>query len=192
MSETRTVFDGSAVGAGTGPATDGPNDLAPPYDALAMLREQVEERDSEEQSTCSVEVPGLGWRLVCDITFPYAKYMEWQKLALPKNQRNGRRTNPLSLNQADLALSVLLNTCVEVQYQRTDPNEWETLCDSAGAPLLPGSDSLLRQFNVVDPRSFMRKLFGQGREARLVEASQKVVAKAGWVEGDDGDEDPTG
>lgn len=188
-----TTFDASGMtdqpsithqsGGGNGAALE-------PFDALAMLREQVEARESTEADTTAIEVPGIGWRLLCDITFPYAQYAAWQTAALPKNQRNGRRPNVLKMDQTALAFSILLNTCVEIQYQRTGTEEWESLTDSHGEPLLPNSDALLRQFNVVDPRSFLRKLFG--REARLVEASQLVVTRAGWMEGDGSDdEDPT-
>jgi hypothetical protein len=188
-----TTLDASGM---TGPSIDHPpgvgNGAAPEtFDALAMLREQVREREDTEASTTPVEVPGIGWRLMCDITFEYSKYAAWQTAALPKNQRNGRRPNLLKMNQTELAFNVLLHTCEEIQFQRSGTGGWETLTDAGGEVLLPTSDALLRQFNVVDPRSFLRKLFG--REARLVEASQLVASKAGWIEGDgDDDEDPTG
>ncbi len=192
MSETAaTVFDGSGMRDIPAIADSATSDEAATFDALAVLRQQVDERDEEEGQTCLVDVPGLGWRLVCDITFPYTKYMEWQAQALPRNQRNARRgPNLLKLNQTDLALNVLFNTCVEIQYERSN-GEWETLAGPDGTPLLPTSDILLRKFGVVDPRMFLRRLFGVDREARLVEASQKVAAKAGWIDDDDDESDPT-
>lgn len=189
-----TTFDASGM-AEQAPAAHQPGEgngaALESFDALAMLREQIKEREDTEADTTAVEVPGIGWRLLCSITFPYSQYAAWQAAALPKNQRNGRRPNVLKMDQTALAFNILLNTCVEIQYQRTGTEEWEPLTDSRGEPLLPGSDALLRQFNVVDPRSFLRKLFG--REARLVEASQLVATRAGWMEGDgsDDDEDPT-
>jgi hypothetical protein len=190
-----TTFDASAM---TGPAitaeptaTNGA--AADTFDALAMLREQVQDRDQREDDFCLVEVPGIGWRLMCAIDFTYAQYAKWQKAAFPREQRNGRKTNPFDLNQTELAFSVLLNTCCELQYRRGESEEWQTLADDHGAPLLPTSDALLRKFNVVDPRSFLRKLYR--REARLIEASQRVAAAAGMLEGDflknddDGDDD---
>ena len=189
-----TTFDASAM---IGPADSVEPTPPPPtvngapaetFDALSMLREQVAERDDGEDDLCPIEVPGLGWRLMCDITFPYSKFAAWQTAALPKNQRNGRKVNMLKLDQTGLAFSVLLGTCVELQYERVPGSgDWETLVASDGTPLLPTSDALLRTFNVVDPRSFLRSIYG--REARLVEASQRVAAKAGWLEDDEDDDD---
>jgi hypothetical protein len=185
INPTAVTFDASAMT----PASDSATNGAETFDALTMLRDQVEERDESDDDLYPVEVPGIGWRLMCDINFPYSKYAAWQSAALPKSQRNGRRVNVLKLDQTELAFNILLNTCTELQYRRNGSGEWEALTASDGSPLLPSSDALLRRFNVVDPRSFLRKLYG--REARLVEASQKIAAKAGWVEGDDDDEDPT-
>jgi len=189
-----TTFDASAMvapGEVAAPSAVANGAPAETFDALSMLREQVAERDDGEDDLCPIEVPGLGWRLMCDITFPYSKYAAWQTAALPKNQRNGRRVNPLKMDQTELAFNVLLGTCVELQYERVaESGDWETLTGPDGASMTPASDALLRRFNVVDPRSFLRSLFG--REARLVEASQRVAAKAGWLEdGEDDDEDPT-
>lgn len=190
-----TTIDASGMAGSTsgwiGPPPDAPTSYgahAEPFDALALLREQVQERDEHDDDLAPIEVPGIGWRLLCDITFPYSRYAQWQTAALPKNQRNGRRVNQLKLDQTELAFNVLLGTCTELQYRRGD-GEWETLVDpTTGNPLLPANDLLLRQFNVADPRSFLRKLFG--REPRLVKAMTQVAAKAGWAEDpeEDGDD----
>lgn len=186
MTNPAVTFDASAMT----PAHDSTaNGAETAFDALSMLRDQVEERDENDSEPYPVEVPGIGWRLMCDINFPYSKYAAWQAAALPKNQRNGRRINVLKLDQTELAFNVILNTCTELQYRRNGSDEWETLTAPDGSLLLPASDALLRRFNAVDPRSFLRKLYG--REARLVEASQRIAVKAGWLEGEDDDEDPT-
>lgn len=164
-------------------------DESKPYDAFEALREQLDERDEEDPDVTPVEIPGIGWRLLCRTDFDYGAYKNWQKAALPRNQRNGRKTNPLDMDQALLSHLVLVNTCESVEYRRGD-GDWEQLCEPDGSPATLQSGALLNHMKVVDPRVLVKKLFG--RDGRLIAAGQKVISDAGY--GDDGDdaEDPTG
>lgn len=197
-----TTFDASTPGAGGYPSLGGyppvdappiPNERRDPepaegFDAFEALREQLSERDEDAGRTTPIEVPGIGWRLICAVDFEYEQYKEWQKAALPKNQRNGRKLNPLDMNQATLAYLVLLNTCEGIEFQRKD-GEWESLADGDGSATLKSS-MLLTRMNVVDPRVLVRKMFGG--DGRLIIAGQKVIAAAGYAGGDDDAQDPTG
>lgn len=159
-----------------------------PFDALAALREQLDERTDE--NTCYVDVPGLGWRLVCDADFPYSQYARWQKASFPVSQRNRRKgPNLLDLDQAVLSRLVLLGTCRGMEFQDSH-GQWQTLLTSSGAPMTPDSGEIMQRFNEVDPGAFLRRLFGT--DAQVMRAGEKVLKAAGWME-DDGDEaeDPT-
>jgi hypothetical protein len=199
-----TMFDGSTGGAhaaapapysgSTGYDNDFPPPAAPPlpqptFDAFEALREQVAERDEEFERTAAVEIPGLGWRLICAIDFTYVQYKEWQKAALPRNQRNGRKVNVLDMDQAALAYFVLFNTCEGIEYQQSS-GAWETLMED-GRPATLQSGTLMTKMKVMDPRLLVNRLFGG--DARLIRAGNEVITAAGYGEQDDaGDEvDPT-
>lgn len=190
-----TTFDGSTVA--TSERLDPINGLpaGPPepieaFDPLESLREQLAERDEEEERTTPVLVPGIGWRLQCAIDFDYPTYKEWQKAALPRKQRNGRRVNMLDLDQAALAVTVLVSTCEAIQYRDAAGN-WHTMTDPDDSATTLESSALLSRFQVMDPRLFARKLFG--RDAPLVAAGMEVIQAAGWDEPDGGaaEGDPT-
>lgn len=193
-----TTFDGATSthetpppagpdAAGGGPASE----VEKPFDAFEALREQVAERDEEDPDITYVEVPGIGWRLACRTDFEYGAYKNWQKAALPKAQRNGRKMNPLDMDQAVLAYLVLLNTCESVQYRRGQSDEWETLVDDDGAPSTLQSSTLLGRMNVMDPRLLIKRLFG--KDGRLIAAGQQVISDAGYGDESGGaGEDPTG
>lgn len=190
-----TVFDGSTgahaapspyVGSG-GYDNDFPPPAAPPipdppFDAFESLREQLAERDDESERTTNVEIPGVGWRLICAIDFTYARYKEWQKAALPRNQRNGRKVNVLDMDQAALSYFVLLNTCEGVEYRRSD-GEWEPLIDNGGQPATLQSNILMTKMNVMDPRVLVNKLFGL--DSRLIRAGNEVITAAGYGDPED-------
>lgn len=191
-----TTFDGSTVAAPERPDSGNGLPAGPPgpieaFDPLESLREQLAERDENEERTTTVPVPGVGWRLVCAIDFEFPEYKDWQKSALPRNQRNGRRVNMLDLDQAVLACTVLTRTCEEIQYQDS-AGTWHTMVEPDDSPTTLASGALLTRFNLMDPRLFVRKLFGQ-RDAALIAASMEVIRAAGWDEPDGGaaEEDPT-
>jgi hypothetical protein len=157
-----------------------------PYDALASLRDSMAQRD-EEDPTTTVEIPGLGWRLVCSTDMPYPTYAKWQKASFPRAQRSGRKVNPLDMDQAVLSTFVLLGTCVGMEYRHRASGEWLPLMDSRGEPMLPNSREIMDMFNQVDEKAFIRKLFRN--DANVTKAGTKVMEAAGWKESDD--EDPT-
>jgi hypothetical protein len=198
-----TVFDGSTPGVTYGMegspapapvAAPAPAPVAAPapemFDALDALREQMDARDEEEQ-VAHVDVPGLGWRLVCDLDFQFAQFKDWQKMALPPSQRGGRKVNMLDMDQAILMLNVLLGTCRGLEYRTRDGKEWRALLSrDGGEPLTLVSPELLDTFNVMDGQTLIRKLFRS--DAQLVKAGQQVVTEAGWNEDGDAGVDPTG
>jgi len=190
-----TTLDGSSGGAHAAapyvdsggydndfPPPDAPSIPEPVFDAFESLREQLDERDQEAERTVSVEIPGVGWRLVCAIDFTYAQYKEWQKAALPKNQRNGRKVNPLDMDQAMLGYFVLLNTCEGIEYQRSD-GEWEPLTETGGQSATLQSGMLMTKMNVMDPRLLVKRLFGG--DAKLIRAGSEVIVAAGYSDQED-------
>lgn len=189
-----TTFDGTTTHETPPPA--GPDaagggfspEPVSPFDAFEALREQVAERDEEDPDVTRVEIPGIGWRLVCRTDFDYNRYKEWQKASLPKAQRNGRKTNPLDMDQAMLAYLVLLNTCESVEYRRSDGG-WEQLIEPDGSAATLQTGTMLSQMGVVDPRLLVKKLFG--RDGRLIAAGQQVISDAGYGDEPGGDTDPT-
>lgn len=195
-----TTFDGTTGGYAPDRSQHYDNDFpAPPstveqsepFDAFESLREQLAERDDEAERTTTVEIPGIGWRLICATDFEYPAYMSWQKAALPKSQRNGRRANPLDMNQAVLAHQVLFNTCEAIEY-RVNGGDWQRLTEADGQPTVLQSPTLMTRMGVVDPRVLVRKMFG--KDAALIAAGTKVITEAGYGEPDSGSdvEDPTG
>lgn len=203
-----STFDGSTAASAPDRSQHYDNDFPPPesstpgihyvatpptFDAFESLREQIAERDDEEERTTVVEVPGIGWRLVCAIDFEYTQYKEWQKAALPKSQRNGRKVNPLDMDQAMLAYFVLYNTCEAIEYLRDvgdGPSEWEPLTEDSGEPATLKSGKLLTLMNVMDPRLLVKRMFGKG-DARLIAAGQEVIMAAGYGEREDSTDDPS-
>jgi hypothetical protein len=184
------TFDGShPSGSHAGLLTDPSERDAAPFDALAALREQLEERAEQTERTCYVDIPGLGWRLVCSLDFPYSQYARWQKASLPVNQRNrSRGPNLLDLDQAMLSRFVLLGTCQGVEY-RNSTDEWVSVADGQGNPIKPDGEEMMARFGEVDPGVFLRKLFGG--DAAVMRAGEVVMRAAGWMEADDPDADPT-
>lgn len=195
-----TTFDVSTGRANTGPVPaspvpaeldeDGPMGQIPALDSmLDQLHEQLDAREID--NTVTVDVPGMGLRLVCQIDFPYNKYAAWQKASFPRNQRNGRKTNPLDMDRAALSTFVLLNTCVGMEY-RTSGGDWLAMTKPDGSALRPDSTEFLARFNQVDARSFLRKLFGG--DAGMMRAGEHVIEEAGWSEaqmvGGEDEDDP--
>jgi hypothetical protein len=192
-----TTFDGSSAAPRQRPAEFGYDNDAPrptetltgatPYDALAALREQLDERTDE--NLCYVEIPKLDWRLVCDADFPYAQYAKWQKASFPAAQRNRRKgPNPLDMDQAVLSRLVLLGTCQGMEY-RDSTGEWQPLMDSRNTPMTPDSAEIMSRFQEVDPGFFLRRLFGS--DSAVMRAGEQVMRAAGWLESDGEDvEDP--
>lgn len=168
------------------PAQQGDSVPEPEFDALANLQEQMRDRD-EVDTTITVDIPGLGWRLVCETDMPYPDYAKWQKTSFPRAQRNGRKVNPLDLDQSLLSTLVLLGTCVGMQYRERGTGEWVPMLDSHDQPMLPNSREIMDRFHQVDEKAFMRKLFGT--DSHLTRAGTRVIEAAGWK--DDDADDPT-
>lgn len=162
-------------------------------DLLDMLREQAQARDdAADIELVPVPIPGLGWRLMCNPDFSYAKYRDWQKASLPQKMRSGRKQpNLLDLDQALLALLVLTETCEAVEFSNGGP--WRRIQHN-GEDLTVKHDEFLSKFNMVDPKSLVRKLFktpGRAGDAELIKAGQIVIDKAGYGDQSGDDEDPT-
>jgi hypothetical protein len=198
------IFDGSTGSLDPVPSYSTPE---PPdsssLDALESLREQLRDRDTEraQDRLVPVEVPGSTWRLLCATDFNYEAYATWQRDAIKSGQRaaartdgqrNRRRTRPeevaLLLDQVVLAIHVLLNTCEEVQF-RNRAGDWVTVYDDRQEPVDLTTPAFLQKFDQVDPRVFIRKLFGG--EPELIRASETVARAAGWLDDGDDASDPT-
>jgi hypothetical protein len=160
----------------------------PEFDALASLQEQMRARD-EIDTEIRVEIPGLGWRMVCDTDLPYPVFAKWQKASFPRSQRNGRKVNPLDMDRAVLATFVLLGTCVGMEYQEKGSGEWLPVLDVDDRPMTPNSKRMMDRFDQVDEKVFLRKLFGT--DSALTRAGTKVMEAAGWND-EESDDDPTG
>jgi hypothetical protein len=163
-------------------------------DALDLLREAVDHREAAPApEMVSVPIPGLGWRLMCDPDFTYARYRDWQKVGLPAPQRTGKRPpNALDMDRALTNSLVLVNTCAAVQMQRGD-GEWVTVTNSRGEPVTLKDGEFLARFNMVDPRSLLRKLFtvpGRSPDAELIKAGDIVIKAAGYADADEDEDEP--
>lgn len=172
------------------PAPGWPEPVAPdtqgdPFDALDMLREQVRQREADAERTAPIEIPGIGWRLICATDFEYARYKTWQKAAL----RGPRKRVPdlFDLDQPVLGQLMLVNTCESLEWRRGD-GEWQTLTGKDGEPLTLKSPELLEKFNVIDPRSLVRALYHT--DAALIQAMTVLVEKSGYAPDDDEDGEP--
>lgn len=190
MTEEARTFDASTTVSSSVPPVAERGGL----DLLDMLREQTDTRDdATEVALEPVPIPGLGWRLMCNPDFSYTKYRDWQKASLPPKMRSGRRQpNLLDLDQSMLALLVLTETCEAVEYQNGN-GEWHTL-EHNGEALTVKHDEFLSKFNMVDPKSLVRRLFktpGRASDAELIRAGQVVIDKAGYGDNSGDDEDPT-
>lgn len=195
-----TTFDGSTEDSGRGevplPADHLP--ASEPFDALAMLRESVDEREGAAERTITVDIPGLSWRLVCAIDFTYAQFKKWQMNSLPVKKRRTAKVSPFDLNQAVLAREVLINTCEGMEFLHPETREWTPLVDGNDQPMTLTSSATMARFNVVDPRELVWRIFGR-MDAHLIKASEEVAIAAGYIEGDsendgevDGEVDPLG
>lgn len=189
MSEEIRTFNGVTSDWGEQPSPE-PEGL----DLLDMLREQTDARDDATDVELEpVPIPGLGWRLMCNPDFSYAKYRDWQKASLPQKMRSGRKQpSLLDLDQALLALLTLTETCEAVEY-RNGEGPWRRLQHN-GEDLTVKHEELLSKFNMIDPKSLVRKLFktpGRAGDADLIKAGQIVIDKAGYGDQSGDDEDPT-
>lgn len=185
-----TTFDGSQNGPGPNGSADDVDTLKghglTGLSALDAIGEQIAERDAEEETTTAVAVPGLNIRLICSTVVPYEEYQKWQMTALPLKERKSRRPKPLAMSQLILACMVLINTCEAIEHQVD--GEWQPMIGSNGEAFTLESDELLRRFNIIDPNTFVKKLFG--RDPRVLKAAEEVMIASQWLEDED-ELDPT-
>jgi hypothetical protein len=157
--------------------------------ALDLLRERVDEREQEPVELWMHEITKVGMRIYCDPQVADADYRRWVKASMPKVRRGARGRAPGAMDIDQLALSAraILATNERVEV-RTRKGEWITVTDPSSGEVLTLDDSAMaRSFNVMDPVSLLRKLFG--RDADLINAGQDLLAAAGYLDSDD-DEDP--
>jgi hypothetical protein len=198
-----TEFDGSSSGPNnaTTYATDnvpaaeamrfGPALDDSPASMLDVLRDRVEQRDVADADPWVHEIPKVGVRLVCDPRIDNADYQRWVKAAMAKTRtaRRGRsNANAMDLDQLALSARAITATNIRVEIKRQG-DEWVAISDGASADALNLEDAaMLRAFGVMDPTSLLRKLFG--RDAAVINAGQELLAAAGYLDGDDEDDDP--
>jgi hypothetical protein len=162
-------------------AAEGPDSL------LDQLRARVDERDEAEPDEWFKEVRGLGIRLVCDLNIEADAFQRWFKGA--QARKGGRRKTMASasdLDQFALSVRALTATCIRLEIKRGDA--WTPMTGAGGVALDLESRELLRTFNVMDAASVLRKLFG--RDARVIDAGQELLDAAGYLGGDDDDDNP--
>lgn len=187
-----TTFDGSSGGDTPPQATAwSPTNGSTPHDdspdsLLDQLRERVEERDDEEPQEWIKEVPKLGIRIICDPDIENGDYQRWLKASFPKGRgrRSGRASSPMDMDQLALSARALTATCLRLEIKRD--GEWRPMIGRDGEPYTLESQELLRTFNVMDTTSVLRKLFG--RDSKVIDAGQELLAEAGYL-GDDADDD---
>lgn len=189
-----TTFDGS-----TGPAHGAPEELpqarawspaaeeVAPDSLLDQLRARVEHRDETEPQEWIKEVPGLDIRLVLDPDIENSDFQRWMKQATPRTKGRGRGgVNPMAMDQLQLASRALTAQCIRLEMKRD--GEWRPMTGRDGEAYTLDSQELLRTFNVMDSTSVLRKLFG--RDARVIDAGQELLAEAGYLGDDAEDDDP--
>lgn len=166
-----------------------------PFSSLDALRAAMDVREAAPTpNDVRVPVPGLGIRLVCSPAFSYPQYRDWQKTGLPADQRKGRKQpNGIDMDRTTVALLVLTNTCEGLEME-TPPGSgtWVPMTDSGGNPYTLNDTEFLSRFNMMDPKSMLRKLFtvpGRAPDAELIKASDIVVNAAGYGDGDPDGED---
>lgn len=158
-----------------------------PDSLLDQLRARVDERDEAEPSEWCKEIKGVGIRLVCDPDIDAEDYQRWVKQA-QRRGKGGRRvmTSALDLDQFALSVRALDATCVRLEIKHGDG--WKPMTGVKGDTLALDSRELLGVFNVMDSASVLRKLFG--RDARVIDAGQELLTEAGYLGGDDDDDNP--
>lgn len=181
-----TTFDGSSGG---GAHYASPEEVEPvsAMNALDLLRGKVKEAEELQFDPTTIEVPGdVGIRLICSSDIAGGTITKWQRAALPPNKRNSPKLSPLLLDQTYYSATVLIETCVEVQV-RNAANEWTVITDASGDVLGFKDRALLDVLGSIDPRHAVKRLFR--RDADIARAAQEVLAKAGWADDEDGDDD---
>lgn len=166
-----------------------PGEPSAPLDSLLdQLRERVAERDESDPQEWVKEIPKVGIRLVCDPDIEAEDYQRWVKGAQARG-RGGRRralTSALDLDQFALSVRALTATCLRLEIH--DGEKWRPMTGARSDVLNLESTELLRTFGVMDSASVLRKLFG--RDARIIDAGQELLTEAGYLGGDDDDDNP--
>lgn len=191
-----TTFNTSTDGSSTAPvapelpvaAPFDPTGSDTPDSLLDQLRARVDERDETEPSEWTKEVPKVGIRLVCDPDIEAEDYQRWVKGAQARGKGGRRRamTSALDLDQFALSVRALTATNIRLEIKRGDG--WTPMTGPQGEVLTLESRELLRTFNVMDSASVLKRLFG--RDARVIDAGQELLTEAGYLGGDDDDDNP--
>lgn len=189
-----TTFDATAPGGAHAPALNeypqaAARDDDAGFDALALLKQTVKEREEIEPLTLVAR--GGSIRIVCDTDIPEKDLRRWQRAALPAAQRSGKiAPSPLDQDQLIIATKALTHTALRIEVRdKNNAEKWHVI-ERAGETLGLDHDLVLRLFNAVDVASVLVEIFG--RESDVIRASQEVLAAAGWS-GENGggeDEDP--
>lgn len=154
---------------------------------LDQLRERVAERDAAEPDEWFKVIPGVGIRLVCDLNIEADDFQRWLKAA--QSRKGGRRqgvSSAVDLSPFALSVRALTATCLRLEIR--DGESWRPMVGTKGDTLGLDSKELLQTFGVMDAGSVLRKLFG--RDSRVIDAGQELLAAAGYTGDEDGDENP--
>lgn len=192
---TTSTFDGSSAGT-PAPITTDTAPPPPPVEAeirpeslLDQLRDRVDERDESEPAEWIDEIPKVGIRLVCDPDIANEDFQRWTKSAMAGGVKAGRRRrgggNPMDMDQLRISVRALVSTNERVEMRQG--KEWQPLTGRDGSPVTLESNDLLSAFGVMDSTLLLKKLYG--RDARVIDAGQRLLAAAGYLDGDDLDDD---
>lgn len=183
-----TSFDATTASHEPWPQAPAPSLSEPQMtglDTLSLLKTSVAERVEIEPLTLTV--PGGRIRLVCKPDIPEKDLRRWQRASLPAHLRKSGSASALDQNQLVIAGLVLTFATERIEVRDAHDDElWHTV-EKDGEPLDLNSDQVLRLFNAMDPQYLLVTIFR--RESDVIQASQKVLAAAGWTGENGGDEE---
>lgn len=180
-----TTFDGS-TGGGVSSLADVRSDpefdsVSGATDTLDLLRERVQERQSEEFPNHLLDAGGI--RLSCRTVIDFRELQKWREQAIPKAWRNKKLTEEQRGSKMDMRqffTAVFVACTEEVEVLGRDGRTWKPITNSAGQPLTLAEGALNNAFGVMDVVSLVRKLWR--RDADLMHAGNELLAAAGWTD----------
>lgn len=193
-----TTFDGSTPGAeapettsfGT-PVTPAIAEEARPDSLLDQLRDRVGDRDEDEPAEWFDEIPKVGIRLVCDPDIDAEDFRRWTRAAMggngpgSKGRRRRSGSSPMDMSQKAIAVRALVAQNLRLEIRHGD--EWRVMNGRDGQALTLESNELMTTFGVMDAATLLKRLYG--RDARVIEAGQGLLAEAGYLDKDDDEDD---
>lgn len=156
------------------------------YDDLksAMRAELAEDADKEN---LELKVPARPkMRVIYHPVIDYDDYQVWLKKA---SRRKKGGSGESDLNQLTLALILLSNTCVGIQYLNPRTHQYETQYDREGDAITLANAELHDMLKVPSgsTAAAIRKLYGN--DGDIIKTLLRVSQEAGYTVNSDEDED---